>query len=619
MKCYSFDEIKSQANCLEIARELGLNPNNQGRCAATWRGGHNPNVAINKDGWFDHKDKNKGSVIDLVALVKFSGCMQQAQQWLGERLGLTAKHDTAKAKPRKAATRSDHLRAEGYTEVKRYDYTDAFGNAIHQVIRFEHPEKPKQFIQCAASGKESLDGIETVLYNLPMITKSKFAILVEGEKDADTLAALGLPATTNAGGAGAWRWSYTAALMGKDVVMLLDNDAAGLKRAYDIGRAIRAESASVKILTLSKLPKGDVTDWMQNEGGNKEKLLKAIAEAPKLSSREIAELAGKQAAGDVEPIGAGEWLSQPDEPDRPIIEGLFDECDRVAIVGQSKARKSFYALQLGVAIATGSEMLGSTPNAFKVLLVNGEISTHAYKKRLRNMIEGLQINAGLLDNLKVLNLSNSSEVTTFATVLDETVNQNCQVCIIDPVYLLITDELDQKEVKAAVLEMKKFSAEGITLISVYHSTKGKIGDRQGIDRISGSGILARDCSTLISLCEHASEPDHVVISAITRNYAPSEPITAKFSNGAFSLSDVAPVEANSRTRPKRHIPVEEAIKAFTEESICYGDAVKAVKKQCSCSDVPAKDLISEMTKKGMLFRMELGRRTMYSAIKRESV
>ena len=126
MKFYSFDEIKAQANCLEIARELGLAIDHESKCAATWRGGDNPTaVSMNKDGWHDFVKDESGSVIDLVAAVKFSGCVQQAQEWLGERLRLIPKHDTAKAKPRRK-TRLTHLLSEGYTETKRYDYTDAF-------------------------------------------------------------------------------------------------------------------------------------------------------------------------------------------------------------------------------------------------------------------------------------------------------------------------------------------------------------------------------------------------------------------------------------------------------------------------------------------------------------
>ena len=41
---------------------------------------------------------------------------------------------------------------------------------------------------------------------------STTVFVVEGEKDADNLAALGLVSTTNVGGAGKWRESYNDAL-----------------------------------------------------------------------------------------------------------------------------------------------------------------------------------------------------------------------------------------------------------------------------------------------------------------------------------------------------------------------------------------------------------------------
>ncbi|BCV20950.1 hypothetical protein hamaS1_10190 [Moorella sp. Hama-1] len=43
---------------------------------------------------------------------------------------------------------------------------------------------------------------------------------MEGERDADNLAALGLTATTNPGGAGKWRPEYGGPLRGAQVVIL---------------------------------------------------------------------------------------------------------------------------------------------------------------------------------------------------------------------------------------------------------------------------------------------------------------------------------------------------------------------------------------------------------------
>ncbi len=55
--------------------------------------------------------------------------------------------------------------------------------------------------------------------------------IVEGEKDADTLASLGLVATTNPGGAGKWRREYNGYLASRKVIILPDNDEAGENHA----------------------------------------------------------------------------------------------------------------------------------------------------------------------------------------------------------------------------------------------------------------------------------------------------------------------------------------------------------------------------------------------------
>ncbi|MFA7175411.1 MAG: phage/plasmid primase, P4 family, partial [Kiritimatiellia bacterium] len=278
MRIYSYSDIEQATNCLQVARELGANIEGD-RCNAAWRNGKNLNVKIDENQWYDHKASIGGGVVQLVAVAKFNGDAQQAQEHLGDRFKLTPKYDTAKAKARRR-TRLTHLIDDGYSEAKRYNYTDADGKLRHQVIRLEHVSKKKEFIQCAASGKESLEGIETVLYNLPGLSVSDWAILVEGEKDADTLTALDLPATTNAGGAGKWQESYTATLAGKDIVIMPDNDPVGEGRADKLHAALYGIARSIKVVKISTQPKGDVTDWIKNEGGNKEKLLKAIEDAP---------------------------------------------------------------------------------------------------------------------------------------------------------------------------------------------------------------------------------------------------------------------------------------------------------------------------------------------------
>ena len=69
-----------------------------------------------------------------------------------------------------------------------------------------------------------------MLYRLPDLLEADpdaWIFIPEGEKHVDKLWELGLVATCNSGGAGKSEASYSAALQGRRVALLPDNDAPG--------------------------------------------------------------------------------------------------------------------------------------------------------------------------------------------------------------------------------------------------------------------------------------------------------------------------------------------------------------------------------------------------------
>jgi hypothetical protein len=327
--------------------------------------------------------------------------------------------------------------------------------------------------------------------------------------------------------------------------------------------------------------------------------------------RSLAPLLKPKNGDAIQAVDASVWLSEKDEPEQPIMEGIFDAGDRVAIVGQSKARKSFYALQLAVNVATGTPFLGVITVKQRVILLNGEIKAGAYKKRLRRMISTLGVDAATLDGLVVLNTSEDTEPPSFDKVLSLAKKHGAQVVLIDPAYLLLGDEIEQKAVKETITAMKQFSAEGITLVMVFHAAKGRAGDKQVIDRISGSGIYARDTSTMLSLCEHATEADHVVLATICRNHPPCDPVTIRFNDGAFEVTGVAPIEKTSKTKPKRTFTQDEIQGCFSTLETSYRDSVDAVTCGLGVGVSKAKEIIRDAAKAGILKSRVEGRSTLY--------
>lgn len=167
--------------------------------------------------------------------------------------------------------------------VNEYTYYDRTGRVAYQALRYE----PKDFNQRRPDGNGgwayNLQGVERIPYRLPELLKASpdaLVYIVEGEKDADNLAHIGMVATTNVGGAGNWQASCNQYLKGRHAIILPDNDDKGWKHAEKVKQELTGIAASVKIVELPNLPdKGDVSDWLA-AGGTREKL-EAMCKPPK--------------------------------------------------------------------------------------------------------------------------------------------------------------------------------------------------------------------------------------------------------------------------------------------------------------------------------------------------
>ncbi len=166
--------------------------------------------------------------------------------------------------------------------VTTYDYADEHGAVLYQVVRYF----PKDFRQRRPDGDGwawSVKGVRLVPYRLPeliaAIGRGETVYVVEGEKDVEALAKLGLTATTNSGGAGKWRDEFGAHFAGARVVILPDKDAPGRAHAQRVARSLGKHTAEVKVIELPGSAK-DASDWIA-AGGTREALEQIVEEQRK--------------------------------------------------------------------------------------------------------------------------------------------------------------------------------------------------------------------------------------------------------------------------------------------------------------------------------------------------
>jgi hypothetical protein len=168
----------------------------------------------------------------------------------------------------------------------RYIYKDAGGSPFMRVTRTANKTFPTQHWQ----GGRWISGwpATVILYRLPELLAAPApepVWITEGEKDADNVAALGLIATTNPGGAKVFQPELAQWLKGKQFVYVLeDNDEAGRGHTSKILAALAGTVPSIATVAFPELPeKEDVSYWLEH-GGNKQLLIARAEVALKRSN-----------------------------------------------------------------------------------------------------------------------------------------------------------------------------------------------------------------------------------------------------------------------------------------------------------------------------------------------
>lgn len=199
---------------------------------------------------------------------------------------------------------------------------------------------------------------------------------------------------------------------------------------------------------------------------------------------------------------ADELKNMPDlSPE--IISGILRRGHKMLIAGGSKTSKSFLSLELAVAVATGSDWIGTYPcGQGRVLYVNGEIDRASCDRRIAAILDRLKIDRDELRGKMSIVTLREVEVTTdqLAGLIDR--SGGFDMIIIDPIYTMgdVTDENNAAEVRRFLKEIGRLSAEtGAAVVCIHHHSKGQQGGKRAIDRASGSGVFGRWYDAVIDL------------------------------------------------------------------------------------------------------------------------
>lgn len=390
--------------------------------------------------------------------------------------------------------------------VATYEYLDETRKPLHQTVRYE----PKDFKQRRYNGAGGwtwgLGDVRMVVYHLPDLCEDAEIFWVEGEKDADALRALGLGASTACCGAKGWKPDYALQLLQsriEEVVILPDLDKPGRAYARQVARGCLLEGLRVKIVELPFLEgqKGkDVSDWLF--WGHTVEELVTLAEKARLETTEsVAEEAE-------EPkkffLNAHLSVKERQASPRPrwLIPGILPEKSLVCIYGKPGCGKTFLAVSLAGAVASGEPWMGEKLKQGQVVYLPGEGSIPL---RIRGYVEGEpppareglwgRLEGQLIEFSGVPLLLKPAHVSNFLEQIVE-LKLKPKLIVVDTLALAILggEENSSDSMGEAIHAMKEIlTLTGATVLAIHHT--GKDEDRGA----RGSSALLGAVDTMISV------------------------------------------------------------------------------------------------------------------------
>jgi RecA-family ATPase len=230
--------------------------------------------------------------------------------------------------------------------------------------------------------------------------------VVEGEKDADRLWLIGIPATTSALGAAAthdkdgnpiaykpkWYREHSVQLRGAKIVVFNDNDPQGYAHAETTCKLSLGVAARVRRLDLAKhwpdMPKGgDVSDWLA-AGHTREQLDALIEAAPDWTPQPE----GAPEQTEVLPlvyVDISKWINAKVPKRQWAVLNRIPAKNVTVLSGTGGTGKTIIAMQLAVAVMLGLDWFGTMPERGPVIFLSAEEDHEEMHRRFADITEHL--------------------------------------------------------------------------------------------------------------------------------------------------------------------------------------------------------------------------------------
>lgn len=278
-------------------------------------------------------------------------------------------------------------------------------------------------------------------------------------------------------------------------------------------------------------------------------------------------------------------LAKLPEPEQ-VIRGVLHRAGKLVLGGGSKSYKTWTLLDMAVSVASGRRWIGFDTTKVKVLYVNFELAAWTCQQRLRAiaLAKELQI---LPEQITVWNLRGKAArwQTLLPLIRDKARALEFGLIILDPIYKLYggTDENSAGDVAALLNGVEDLATEtGAAVAFGAHFSKGNQSGKESIDRISGTGVFARDPDALLVMTRHEEE-EAFTIEATLRTFKPVEPFVVRWDYPLMVETDFDPSKLRAAPgRPPEHKADE--LMDLLGDGLLNVDWLKAAKEEQGISE-----------------------------------
>ena len=336
-------------------------------------------------------------------------------------------------------------------------------------------------------------------------------LLVEGEKDTETLKKAGVAAVSLPDGSQSkWEPEYDHVFLGKQVVILPDNDTPGQKYAQMCAERLHG-NASVKIVDLKRAwheipPKADISDMVASIGAEQamKKVMEILSETPEwtLPATDSIPLV---CAADVE-YSPPKWLIAP----------YFQRGKGTLIQADPGTGKTALMCAIAASVTTGNPIMGltvETPGNVLMLSVEDDLG----------VLRG-RIGANDGDPNKVYFMPNAAEMTINSPEIEQAVKQvGAKLLIFDPLQAFLGAKIDMfraNETRPALAKLFEMCERNDCACAIISHTGKNVLGKSAVNQSLGSVDIPAAMRSVLHIVRNPEDDTECIAVHVKSSNAP---------------------------------------------------------------------------------------------------